>query len=121
MLRTGAAAEAKKLVEDDARDAPDYLPNQVFLMKIACAEKRDDDCAARVEKSWRRIFFNYDALFESGISSLGKGDATQAIRIFEQLSDMTKILALDSNWRSPICFTRRAPRGRKPRRRSSLQ
>ena len=90
LLRTGAAAEAKKLVEDDARNAPDYLPNQVFLMKIACAEKRDDDCAARVEKILAQDSFNYDALFESGISSLRKGDATRAIRIFEQLSGMTQ-------------------------------
>ena len=90
LLRTGAAAEAKKLVEDDARNAPDYLPNQVFLMKIACAEKRDDDCAARVEKILAQDSFNYDALFESGISSLSKGDATRAIRIFEQLSGMTQ-------------------------------
>ena len=47
-LQTGATAEAKKLAEDMVRDAPDYLPGRVFLMKIVCTEKRDDDCAARV-------------------------------------------------------------------------
>ena len=28
---------------------PDYLPPRVFLMKMACAEQQDEDCAARVQ------------------------------------------------------------------------
>ena len=43
-----------------------------------------------LQTSSRRIPLNYDALFQSGLSSLAKGDATQAIRIFEQLSNMNR-------------------------------
>ena len=89
-LQTGNTAEAKKLAEDMVRDAPDYLPGRAFLMKIVCTEKRDDDCTARVANILAQDPLNYDALYQSGLSSLGKGDATQAIRIFEQLSNMNK-------------------------------
>jgi predicted Zn-dependent protease len=34
-LRTGAVAEAKALVEDINRKAPDFLPPRVYLMNIA--------------------------------------------------------------------------------------
>lgn len=87
-LRNGAPAEAKKLVEAMVRDAPDYLPPRVYLMRIVCSEKRGDDCAAQVDKILAQDPINYDALFESGLASLSKGEATRAIRIFEQLSSM---------------------------------
>src|SRR5262249_3539610 len=41
-IRTGAAAEAKGLVEDINRNAPDFLPPRVYLMKAACAEHQDE-------------------------------------------------------------------------------
>ena len=67
-LQTGATAEAKKLAEDMVRDAPDYLPGRVFLMRIACTEKRDDDCAARVANVLAQDPLNYDALYQSGLN-----------------------------------------------------
>ena len=87
-LRSGAAAEAKKFVEELVRDAPDHLPGRVFLMKIVCSENRDDDCAARVDSVLAQDSLNYDALFQSGLLNLGKGDLTRAIRIFEQLTGL---------------------------------
>jgi tetratricopeptide (TPR) repeat protein len=89
-LQTDATADAKKLAEDMVRDAPDYLPGRVFLMKIVCNEKRDDDCTTRVANILAQDPLNYDALYQTGLSALGKGDATQAIRIFEQLSNMNR-------------------------------
>src|SRR5262245_27901826 len=59
-------------------------------MQIVCAEKRDDDCTARVANVLAQDPLNYDALYETGLSSLGKGDTTLAIRIFEQLSNMNR-------------------------------
>lgn len=89
-LKTGATAEATKLVEDIARQVPDYLPTRVFLMRIACAEKQGDDCVARVDSILAQDDLNYDALFQSGVLSLGKGENTRAIRIFEQLTSMNE-------------------------------
>jgi tetratricopeptide (TPR) repeat protein len=85
-LRTGAAAEAKTMLEDISHKVPDYLPPRVYLMKMACAEHRDEVCATRVQNLLAQDPVNYDALFQDGILSLAKGDAPKAIRTFEYLS-----------------------------------
>ena len=85
-LRTGAPAEAKALLEEITARNPDYLPARVFSMKIACSEKRDDDCAARVGNVLAQDSTNYDAVFQDGLLSINKGDAINAIRSFEYLT-----------------------------------
>jgi tetratricopeptide (TPR) repeat protein len=56
-------------------------------MKIACAERQDDDCAARVQNVLSQDSVNSDALFQDGVLDLAKGDALGAIRDFEYLSN----------------------------------
>src|SRR5215467_5562895 len=87
LLRTGANAEAKKLLEETNQKHPDYLPPRVVLMKMACAEHQDDDCVARVKNVLSQDSINYDALFQDGLLNLAKGDALGAIRDFEFLSN----------------------------------
>ena len=87
-LRSGATDEAKKFAEEMVRDAPDYLPSRAFLMKIVCSENRGDDCAARVDNVLAQDPLNSDALFQSGLLALGKGNNTLAIRIFTQLAGL---------------------------------
>jgi tetratricopeptide (TPR) repeat protein len=87
LLRTGATAEAKNLLEESSRKYPDYLPPRVLLMKITCAERQNEDCAARVQNVLSQDSINYDALFQDGILNLAKGDAIGAIRDFEYLSN----------------------------------
>jgi tetratricopeptide (TPR) repeat protein len=87
LLKTGANAEAKKILEETNQKLPDFLPPRVVLMKMACAERQDDDCVARVKNVLSQDSINYDALFQDGISNLGKGDAIAAIRDFEYLSN----------------------------------
>ena len=55
-------------------------------MKIACAEHQDDDCADRVRNILAQDPINYDAVFQEGVLSLAKGEATEAERNFEYLS-----------------------------------
>jgi tetratricopeptide (TPR) repeat protein len=86
LLRTGASAEARKILEEISRKAPDYLPPRVYLMKMACAEHQDEDCTARIQSILAQDSINFDALFLSGSLSLAKGDAERAVRAFEQLS-----------------------------------
>jgi putative PEP-CTERM system TPR-repeat lipoprotein len=86
-IRTGAVAEAKALVEDINRKAPDFLPPRVYLMKAACAERHEEDCAARVQNILAQDPINYDAVFLDGGLNLAKGDAPKAIREFEYLSN----------------------------------
>jgi tetratricopeptide (TPR) repeat protein len=87
LLKTGANAEAKNILEETSRKHPDYLPPRVFLMNMACAEHKDDDCAARVKNVLSQDSINYDALFQDGILNLAKSDAIGAIRDFEYLSN----------------------------------
>src|SRR5262245_38922581 len=89
-LRTRAVAEAKNILESIARNTPDYLPPRVSLMKIACAEHRDEDCTVRVQSILAQDPINYEALFLDGVLNLAKGDAPKAIREFEYLSNTYK-------------------------------
>jgi tetratricopeptide (TPR) repeat protein len=87
LLKTGANTEAKKILEETKQKHPDYLPPRVLLMKMACAERQDDDCVARVKNVLSQDSVNYDALYQDGILKLAKGDALGAIRNFEYLSN----------------------------------
>jgi putative PEP-CTERM system TPR-repeat lipoprotein len=86
-LRTGAPEEGKSILEDINRKAPDYLPPRVILMKVACTKKHDEDCAARVQDVLKQDSVNFDALYQNGILNLAKGNAAQAIRDYEYLSN----------------------------------
>src|SRR5262245_1365580 len=87
LIKTGAGAQAKSLLEEISRKAPDYLPPRIYLMQIACAEHQDEDCIVRVQNVLAQDPINYDALFVDGLLSLGKGEAAKAIRVFEYLSN----------------------------------
>ena len=87
LLKTGANAEAKNILEDASRKLPDYLPPRVFLMKMACAEHQDEDCAARVQNILAQNPLSHDALFQDGVLSRAKGDVPKAIHEFEYLSN----------------------------------
>jgi tetratricopeptide (TPR) repeat protein len=90
LLKTGAAAEAKAILEDITRKLPDYLPPRVNLMKIVCAEQMGDDCAARVQNILAQDPVNVDALFQSGVLNLAKGEAERAAREFEQVGGISR-------------------------------
>jgi tetratricopeptide (TPR) repeat protein len=87
LIKSGANAEAKKILEEINGKSPDYLPPRVLLMKMACAERQDDDCAARVQNILSQDPLNHDALFRDGLINLAKEDATKAIREFEFLAN----------------------------------
>jgi tetratricopeptide (TPR) repeat protein len=84
-LRTEAVKEAKEILQNILQKAPDYLPAQATLMKLACTEN-EKDCAERVQAVLTRDPINFDALFQDGLISISKDDAQKAIREFEYLS-----------------------------------
>jgi len=86
-LRTGAAAEAKTLLEDINAKFPDYLPPRVALMQMACTEHQDADCTARVQNILAQDPTNFDALFQDGLLGLANNDAAKAVREFGFLTD----------------------------------
>ena len=86
LIKTGAAPEAKRMLEQISKGSVDYLPPRVLLMRIACAEKQDDDCAARVKAILEEDATNFDALLQDGTFKLAKGDVATAAREFEFLN-----------------------------------
>jgi tetratricopeptide (TPR) repeat protein len=88
LLKTGATADAKKILEDINRKFPDYLPPRAYLMKMACAEPQNEDCAARLQNILAQDPVNFDALFLSGALSAAKGNIENAVRVFEQLNGL---------------------------------
>ncbi|WP_426527987.1 tetratricopeptide repeat protein [Bradyrhizobium sp. McL0615] len=86
-VRTGAAAEAKAMLEDINKQLPEYLPPRVALLKIACAEQQKDDCAARVQNILAQDPANFEAVYQDALISAKKGDTSKAIRELEFLSN----------------------------------
>ena len=87
-LQTGAAAEAKKLLEDITTKAPDYLPARVRLMKIVCAEHQEAECADRVKAILLQDPANYEGLLVGGSLAIAKGDVPRALRDYDYLSKL---------------------------------
>lgn len=85
-LRSGAGQEAKRLVEDITRKAPDYVPAWVFLAQVAFAQAKTEECGGLINKLLTRDPLNYDGLMLWGNLSLAKGETTNAISHFERLA-----------------------------------
>ena len=87
-LRTGAVPEAKTILETINAKAPAYLPASVALMKISCAERKQEDCDARTQAVLARDQLNFDGLLQDGIRNIEKGDAAKAVRELGYLSSI---------------------------------
>jgi tetratricopeptide (TPR) repeat protein len=79
LSQVGRTPDAKKALAEIIREAPDYLPAWVFVMKAAFLEKRYDDCAAAVQRILERNPVNYDALLQRGILKRTQGDIAGSI------------------------------------------
>lgn len=86
-LRTGATAEAKALLEEINGKSPDYLPPRVALLKLACAEQKKEDCAARVQNILAQDPVNFEAVYQDALISATKGDTAKAVRQLEFLAN----------------------------------
>ena len=87
-LRQGDVGEAKAILERINNQFPDYLPARVYLMKMACAERVDDNCDTRVQDILARDPINFDAQFQDSVVHLVRGDAARAAAQLERLNDV---------------------------------
>ena len=85
-LKTGAVAEAKKLFETATQEAPDYVPAWSYLMEVAFAERRFEDCAALNKKVLALDSINYEALLKSGMLNLIENEPDKAITTFQRMA-----------------------------------
>lgn len=86
LLATGHVTEARSLLDSVHQRVPDSLPPRVRLMKLACAEHRDEECRGRVEDILAQDPSNFDAIYQDGVLSLTRNDASRALRDFQSLS-----------------------------------
>ena len=78
-LHRGNLREAKDLLERINNKFPEYLPARVYLMKMACAERMDEDCAKRVQDILVQDPINFDAQFQASVLNLVKETPSTAI------------------------------------------
>jgi tetratricopeptide (TPR) repeat protein len=87
-LRTGSVDEAKKILEDITREAPDYLPAWNFLAQIAWTQQKLADCNALVQKVLAKDPENYQATRLDVDLKLGRKEVQPAIEELLRLSNV---------------------------------
>jgi tetratricopeptide (TPR) repeat protein len=85
-LQTGAVAQARALLDEIIEKAPGFVTPRIYRAKLACGERRDEDCATRIKDILALDANNYDALLMRGELDLAKNEPASALRRFEQLS-----------------------------------
>ena len=83
--RTGATNQARQSMMELIRQAPDYLPPSLFLMKLAYAEGNYEECKSCISQVLAHEPNNYDALLMKADVSMAKKDGKQAVADFEYL------------------------------------
>jgi len=87
---TGATNQARDSMLELNRQAPDYLPPLIFLMKLSFGEGKYDQCNTDISHVLAHEPNNYEALVLKGEVSLAKKDAKQAVQDFERLTALYK-------------------------------
>ena len=86
--QSGATNQARESMLELSRQAPDYLPPLLFLMKLSFGEGQLDECNSNVANVLAREPNNYDALLLKAEVSLAKRDGKQAVADFERLTTL---------------------------------
>jgi len=84
--KTGSAYEARKILEDITRDAPDYVPAWNYLAQIAFAQNRLDDCSAILQRVLAKDSINYEATLLDANVNLSKNQVPEAITELQRLA-----------------------------------
>ena len=87
-LKTGSAADAKRILEDLTRKAPDFLPAWYYLAQIAFSQNRLDDCAAILQRILTKDAVNYQAVLLDVNLKLKKDQVPAAIEELLRLAEV---------------------------------
>jgi putative PEP-CTERM system TPR-repeat lipoprotein len=85
-LKTGSVNDAKRILEDVTRNAPDYVPAWNFLAQIAFGQHKLDDCSAILQKVLAKDSINYQAALLDANVKLNRNEVPQAIEELLRLS-----------------------------------
>ncbi|HEY3856240.1 MAG TPA: tetratricopeptide repeat protein [Verrucomicrobiae bacterium] len=87
-FETGSTNEGVAVLEDATRQAPDYIPNLIALMRMYYTEHELDKCGEMGVKILGRDPANLDALMQSADVYLDKRDGTNALNMYKRLESV---------------------------------
>jgi tetratricopeptide (TPR) repeat protein len=89
-LQAGDVEEARRILREMTRQAPDYLPAWLHLMRMAFAEHKYDECKEDIDRILARDTSNFDAMMQLGAMALAQQDAAKALKAFQRVDDLYK-------------------------------
>ena len=87
-LGTGAAPEARKMLDEIARQAPDYLPAQRILAALAIGDRKLDECSRIARGILTQEPTDYEAMLLLSRIKIAQGKPAEAIPLLTRLSGM---------------------------------
>jgi tetratricopeptide (TPR) repeat protein len=84
--KTGSVYDARKILEDITRNAPDYLPAWNYLAQLAFSQNRLDDCSAILQKVLAKDSINSEAVLLDATVKLSKNQVPEAITELQRLA-----------------------------------
>ncbi len=89
---TGHEKQAKEILLDVTRQAPDYIPAWLVLMKLSYAMHEYEDCKNAIDKilAVDSIPPNREALIQLGVLALAQNDPAKAVSAFQRLEAAEK-------------------------------
>lgn len=87
-LGTGATPEARKMLEEIARQAPDYLPAQRILAGLALSDRKLDECSRIARGILTHEPIDYEAMLLLSSIKIAQGKPSEAIPLLTRLSGM---------------------------------
>jgi tetratricopeptide (TPR) repeat protein len=89
-FQSGSVDQARQILADITRQAPDFIPAWTYLMKMSYAERKYDDCASIAANILSRDPSNFDARLQNGILALARHNVADAISQFERMDATDK-------------------------------
>ena len=89
-MQTGDVEDAKNILHDMTRQAPDYIPAWLYLMKMSFAEHKFDECKEAIDRVLARDNSNFDAILQLGTLALAQQDVAKALITFQHMNDIYK-------------------------------
>jgi tetratricopeptide (TPR) repeat protein len=93
-LKSGDDEYARQLLLDITRQAPDYIPAWLALMRMSFEAHKYQDCQNAIDKilAEEGTQPNMEALFNLGLLALEQSDAPKALSAFQRTADAEKAL-----------------------------
>lgn len=87
-LGTGATSEARKMLDEIARQAPDYLPAQRILASLAWSDRKFDECSRIARGILTHEPIDFEAMLLLSRIKMVQGKPSEAVAMLTRLSGL---------------------------------